>query len=155
MNARNKSQQAFIAVTMLTILAVTTVFMVYALLLASYTGGNVTIQKVGGSIQYCVNNNASETWTGTLSQGANASWYARISITNSPSQNVTVTWTLHNVTSGLDVSTDFTTSNTITLSPSTTYIYASLDGLITGNHNWGEHTTTEATYRIDAEINTA
>jgi len=152
MNARNTSQRAFLAVTMMTVLAVTTVFMVYAVLLASYQGGLVTIEGVGGSIEYSLDN--STNWGGTLSQGAGAQWYARIAITNSPTQDVIVTWTLHNVTSGLDVTTDFTDSNTISLTPSTTEIYASLNGLSAGNHNWGEHTTTEATYRIDAEINT-
>lgn len=154
MNARNKSQQVFVAVTMLTILAVTTVFMVYAVLLASYQGGNVTITTIGGSIQYSVTNTTGGSWQPTLSQGASAEWYARISISNSPSQDVTVTWTLHNVTSGLDVTTDCPTT-TMTLTSGTTYIYASSNGLIDTNQNWGDHTTSEATYRIDAEINTA
>jgi len=152
MNARNTSQRAFLAVTMMTVLAVTTVFMVYAVLLASYQGGLVTIEGVGGSIEYSLDN--STNWGGTLSQGAGAQWYARIAITNSPTQDVIVTWTLYNVTGASPVTTDFTDSNTISLTPLTTHIYASLNGLSPGNHNWGDHTTTEATYRIDAVINT-
>jgi len=156
MSVRNKSQQTFVVVTMLTVLAVTTVFMVYAVLLATYTGGDVTIQTVGGSIAYSVTNTTGGTWTGTLSQGAGAEWYARISISNSPSQDVIVTWTLQLLNgTWQNVATDFTNSDTISLTPSTTYIYASSDGLITSNHNWGDHTTTEGTYRVIATINTA
>jgi len=152
MNARNTSQRALLAVTLMTVLAVTTVFMVYAVLLASYTGGLVTIQGVGGSIEYSLDN--STNWGSTLNQSAGAEWYARIAITDSPTQDVVVTWTLYNVTGSSAVTTDFTDSNTISLTPATTYIYASSDGLSANNHNWGDHTTSEANYRIDAEINT-
>jgi len=156
MSASRKSQRTFTTVTCITVLAVTTVFIVYAVLLKSYQGGVVTIQAIGGSIQYSVSNSTSATWQGTLSQGANAEWYARINILNSPSQNVTVTWTLQKNVTGTwtTQSTPSAPTTTMRIEPTTAYIYASTNGLIATNYNWGNYTQTEGQYRILADINT-
>jgi hypothetical protein len=64
MSATQKPQRTFLAVTLLTVIAVTTVFMVYAALLATYTGTTVEVRETGGTMEYTTNNS---TWYGTLS----------------------------------------------------------------------------------------
>ena len=156
MSATKKSQRTFLAVTSITVLAVAMVFAVYAVLLKSYTGGVVTIQSIGGSVQYSVTNSTSASWTGTIDQGANAEWYARISISNSPAQNVTVMWTLEkNVTGSWTLqSTPSAPTTTMRIELTTDYVYASSNGLIAVNYNWGNYTQTEGQYRILANIYT-
>jgi len=161
MNARQKPQRTFLAVTLLTVLAVTTVFLVYAALLATYTGGNVTISLSGGSIQYSLPPKDPGSWGATLAQSNGSEWYARVSMTNPPTQTVTVKWTLQKQVSGSwsnpPTNTTQFTSNSFDLTPSSTEIYAFQSGsnTITNNYNWGQHTTTDGTYRVVAEINTA
>ena len=160
MNATYKPRKAFLAVTILTVLAVTTVFMVYAALLASYTGSDVTIQSMGGSIEYSLTKDPGSWGTGAISQSEGAEWYARVNLASPPSQEATVKFILQK-----QVGTDWTTTpptnetnfttNTITLTPSTTLVYACSDGFtIANNYNWGQDTTTFGKYRIVAEINT-
>ena len=148
-------------VTMITVIAISTVFIVYAALLATYTGNNVTISSMGGSIEYSLTKDPGSWGTGAISQGAGSEWYARINMATPPSQTVTVTWTLQKQ-DGTDWttlppinSTQFT-SPQIALTPSTYYVYAFESGsnLITNNKNWGANTTATGTYRILVEIDT-
>jgi len=161
MNATQKPQRAFLTVTMITVIAVTTVFMVYAALLASYTGLDVTIQPLGGQVQYSLTKNPGSWAYATLSQGEGAEWYARVYLTTPPTQNVTVTWTLQKQ-NGTDWTTNtpitvYTfTSPTISLTPSTKEIYAFETGsnTIDNNYDWGQKTTSQGVYRIIADVNT-
>jgi len=160
MSEKRKPQRAFLTVTLMTVLAVTMVFMVYAALLASYTGSDVIISSMGGSVEYSLSN--ADPWTtSSISQGEGAQWYTRIYLTTPPSQDVTANFVLQK-----QVGTDWTTTpptnvtsfttNTITLTTSTHEIYACSDGFTVANNlNWGPDTTTAGTYRIVAEINTA
>jgi len=156
MSATQKPQRTFLAVTMITVIAVTLVFMVYAALLAYFEGGDVLISSLGGSVQYSLTN--SNPWQSSISQGEGADWYARLSMTNPPSQSATVKFTLQQQVGGswTNTPTNVTsfTTNTISLTPSTYEVYACADGFtVANNRNWGTDTATSGTYRILAEIN--
>jgi hypothetical protein len=138
MSATQKPQRAFLAVTLITVIAVTLVFMVYAVLLKSLLGGLVTITPIDGQIKYATSTGG--TWGTTLTQGAGTQWYTMIDgMTGNPNEQVKVTWTLETSPDGV---TDWTHQQTLytwmTLTTSTTEIYASSsNGTITGIYNWG------------------
>jgi len=153
MNATRKSQRTFLTVTCITVVAVTTVFLVYAAVLLTLTGTTVTVNEGGGSVQYNLSNTSNATWVGPLSPMVNGTyWYARINITNAAAQAVTIDWTLQNyTTSWVDVSTPVTTTIALTTGDNT--IYATTNGLFTGNYNWGTLTTDGGSYRVKATVN--
>ena len=129
MNATRKSQRSFLAVTCITVVALTTVFLVYAAVLLTLTGTTVTVNEGGGSVQYNLSNTSNSTWVGSLSPMVNGTfWYARINITNAAAQAVTIDWTLQNNTgTWVDVSTPVTTTITLTTGDNT--IYATATGI--------------------------
>jgi hypothetical protein len=156
MNTTQKSQRTFMTVTMITVIAVTTVFIVYAAILGTYPGGNVSIQTMQGEIYY--QGEGSTTWATTLSIGNGSAWYARLNITtNVPSQTVNVTWTLEWDNSGTWTTVGGTSApeTQIALTGVATAIYATANGGSSGNYNWGTHTTTlDRTYRVKAVVET-
>ena len=156
MNSNKKSQRTFITVTMITVIAVTTVFIVYAAILGTYPGGDVSIQQMTGTIYY--QGEGSSTWATTLSVGNGTAWYGRLNLTGSvPSQTVNVTWTLewNNAGTWETVSGPTPAETQITLTGVATAIYATADGTASGNYNWGQHTTTTSeTYRVKAVVET-
>jgi len=160
MSTIQKPQRAFLAVTLLTVIAITTVFMVYAALLATYTGQDVYIESMGGQVQYSLSNTVGDFSYATLNQSEGAEWYARVYLATPPTQDVKVVWTLEKQstpgswTSPINASAF--TSPTISLTPSDSYIYAFSGGSndIANNYNWGQVTTTAGTYRIIAAIHT-
>jgi len=159
MSTIQKPQRAFLAVTLLTVIAITTVFMVYAALLATYTGPNVSVQSMSGEVQYSLTNEDTSFSSSPISPGNGSEWYARVYLATPPTQNVKVVWTLENQTGGTwnnPQNVTAFTSPTIGLTSSTYYIYAFSSGenLRTNNYNWGQHTTTAGTYRIVAKIYT-
>jgi len=149
MNTPQRPQKAFLTVTMLTVLAVTTVFIAYAAILATYLGGNVIVTQPGGSIQYTQDNTSNSSWTGTLSIVNGTTWYARINITDSGSQTVDLYWRL--IKDSVDQGIKVTTSNYVLLTGTNT-IYASTNGLFAGMYNWGQDTGTAATYQVKVEV---
>ena len=153
MNATRKNQKTFLAVTSITVLAVTMVFVVYAAVLLTLTGSNVVVNEGGGSLQYTLDGASNSSWSSSLSPMVNGTyWYARINITNAAAQTVTVDWTLQNNTgTWVDVSTPVTT--TITLATGDNTVYATATGVYTGNYNWGLLTTSGGTYRVKATVN--
>jgi len=155
MSATQKPQRAFLAVTMITVLAVAAIFMVYAVTLSTITGGTVTVSSVQGTIYYSETNATSATWTTTLGSGntlgVGQAWYARLNITSSGySEAVTIAWTLYDSTDTPVPSATQSTSKT--LSGSTEAIYASSDGGIASNKNWGTYTTSTGNYYLKAVI---
>ena len=153
MNATRKSQKSFLAVTCITVVALTTVFLVYAAVLLTLTGTTVTVNEGGGSVQYNLNNTSNSTWVGTLSPMVNGTyWYARINITNAAAQAVTIDWTLQEGPgTWVDLSTPVTTTIALTTGDNT--IYATTNGNFTGNYNWGTLTTIGGSYRVKATVN--
>jgi hypothetical protein len=154
MNTTQKSQRTFMTVTMITVIAVTTVFIVYAAILGTYPGGNVSIQTMQGTMYYW--GTGSTTWATTLSVGNGTAWYARLNVTNVPSQTVNVTWTLEWDNSGTwDPVSTSAPETQITLTGASTAIYATAAGTESGNYNWGTHTQTlDRVYRVKAVVET-
>jgi len=155
MSVERRSKRAFLAVTLLTVLAVTAVFVVYATLLQSFTGGLVTIKPTGGSMQYATSIGGS--WGATLDQDAGGAWYSRIDgLTGSEFNQVKITWTLQKSDDG---SSGWATTQTqytwMQLTASNTTIYASSgNGTTTGAYNWGAYTSTPGYYRVNSQIDT-
>ena len=153
MNASRKSQRTFLTVTSLTVLAVTTVFLVYAAVLLTLTGTTVTVSEGGGLMQYTLDNASNDTWIGNLPSIINGTyWYARINITDAVAQTVTIDWTLQ-VLSGTWTDTGTPTQTTITLATGENTVYATATGLFTGNRNWGLDTISGGNYRVKATVN--
>lgn len=150
MNATPKPKRTFVAVTLVTVMAVTTVFLVYAAILATYIGGNVTVTEPGGSIQYTKINTSNSSWTSTIDVINGTSWYTRINITNSGAQTVTLNWRL--LKNAVDQGIKVTTSN-YALSAGTNTIYASTTGLFAGMYDWKPDTATSGTYQVKVEVN--
>jgi len=155
MSATQKPQRAFLAVTMMTMLAVAAIFIVYAVTLSTITGGTVTVNSVQGTIYYSETNSTSATWTDTLGSGGTLGvgqpWYARLNITSSGySEAVTIAWTLY-FSNGTAVS-GATQSTSKTLSGSTEAVYASSNGNILTNKDWGAYTTSAGDYYLKAVI---
>jgi len=149
MNAAPKPKRTFVAVTLVTVIAVTTVFLVYAAILATYIGGNVTVTEPGGSIQYTKTNTSNSSWTDTISVINGTSWYARINITNSGAQTVTLYWRL--LKGGVDQGVKVTTLN-YGLSAGTNTVYGSTTGLFAGMYDWKPDTATSGTYQVKVEV---
>jgi hypothetical protein len=153
MNATQRPQRAFLTVTLLTVIAVSTVFMVYAAVLMTLLGTTVTVSETGGLMQYNRSNTSNSTWVSSLPTINNGStWYARINITGSAQQAVTINWVLQqNTGSWIDLSTPVTTSITLAVGDNT--VYATSTGVFSGNYNWGLLTTTGGSYRVKAVVN--
>jgi hypothetical protein len=157
MNHTKKSRKLLLVATTLMIIAMASVLTVYAtVLFGPFTGGTVTVGGVSsGSISYSGTNDVGATWTSTLSAATGADWFAMLEITGGYHGSATVTFQLQqNTGSGWsNFGTAFTTG-TITLSGSSQNIYASSDGTITGNKNWGTGLT-GAAYQIIVTVNSA
>lgn len=153
MNATQKPQRAFLTVTLLTVIAVSTVFMVYAAVLMTLFGTTVTVNEAGGSMQYNLSNTSNSTWASSLNTMINGTeWYARINITGAVQQAVTINWVLQEDISGwTDLSIPVNT--TITLAVGDNTVYATSTGVFSGNYNWGLQTTTTGSYRVKAVVN--
>jgi len=142
-------------VTAITVIAITTVFIVYAAILGTFTGGDVTIQQMAGTMYY--QGQGATSWSTTLSVGNGSAWYSRLNLTaNIPSQTVNVTWTLSWL-NGSNWQTVATTApgTQITLTGTPTAIYVTATGTAAGNYNWGTYTTSvDRTYRVKAVVET-
>jgi len=150
MNTTQKSQRTFMTVTMITVVAVSTVFIVYAAVLLTLTGTTVTVTEGGGLVEYSLDGS---TWSTTLSPMINGTdWYARITITGASVQDVIIDWTLQ-VDTPPWTDTGSPTQTTMTLAAGSNTIYATADGLATGNRNWGLDTTSGGSYRVEATVN--
>jgi hypothetical protein len=153
-SAKQKSQKGFVAVTLITLLAIALVIVVYATILGTFTGQNVTVVTQGGQITYC--QNTSGPWTTTLGNIGNGSeWYARFATTSAGHKGpVNMTWILQ-WSNGTNVSGVTQTTQVTLTGDSGQIIYASTDGGTSSQKNWGASTTTAGTYRIKVTITAA
>ncbi len=153
MNTTKRNQRTFLTVTSITVVALTTVFLVYAAVLLTLTGNTVTITEGGGSLQYTLDGTSNSSWTFTLPSIINGTeWYARINITGASVQDVTIDWTLQ-IWSGTWTNTGTPTQTTITLAAGDNTVYATPTGVFTDNRNWGLDTTAGGQYRVEATVN--
>jgi hypothetical protein len=160
MSDRVRSQRAFVVVTLVTLLAVTTVFVVYAVILSTINGGSVSVVGSGSMQMWYdeTNSSSAAAWTGTLSNIANGTaWYAKLNTTVAGYNGaVTITWTLQYDNSGTwtDVGGGATQSTSVTLTGAAGQnVYASANGAQSSNKNWGQYSTTvDETYRVKAVV---
>lgn len=110
-----------------------------------------------GEITYSQINDENAAWSGTLSGiPLDSEWYCRLNITQGDYiGDVTIDWTLESSTDqgGTWIETGFSMTTQTTLSEVGQIVYASADGTITGNHNWGQHCKASAWYRLRVVIN--
>jgi hypothetical protein len=156
-NFEGKSKKGFLAVTLVTVLSILAVIGVYAVLIGTFTGGQVTVGSVASSNITYSSDNATG-WTSTLSvSAASDAWYSRLEVgANSYSGPVTITWQLQNETAPStwnNVGSAVQTS--MVLSGSAQDVYASSNGASNTNFNWGSLTTTAGAYRVYVTVNSA
>lgn len=161
MNETRKPQRTFLAVTAITVIAIATVFMVYAAVLSTYYGGNVTVVSTESAIYYSKTNSSSlASWTATLPNVGNGSnWYAYVNFTGAGYQGlVKITWTLENQTSGWNpvsgAPTIVTTNVNLDGNPKTVFASQGSSGQTT-NTNWGTYSLWAGTYHIKVVIEQA
>jgi hypothetical protein len=155
MSTTKKSQRTFISVTMITVVALATVFIVYAAILATYMGSDVTVNTLGGTVGYSITDINGPYSAGTISINNGTFWYASLSITGAAAQIVKITWTLQcsNNTFWTRV---VTPSYSLAVGPNTIYATIGGDGP-SGNYNWGQDTDVQSgtlTYQVKATVET-
>lgn len=156
MNERKTAQRGFVVVTLITLLAIATVIVIYATLLTTIPGGEVLVgEDVDGDVYYSETNLEPGTWTSTLNvTSITDSWYARINFTSGYTGGVTITWYLQKKGESY-ANTTFTETTTVVLTGLMNQaVYASSDGEITGNKNWGADAGTAGQYRVKAWVET-
>jgi len=155
MTFENKSQKAFIAVTLVTVLAIVSVITVYAVLLGTFQGpGEVTVGGTGyGSVKYTTNGQYAvdnATWATDIN-GTGVPWYSQLVIdAGGYSGPAKLTWQLEKKI-GTDTwaNATGTTQTTLVLSGSNQTVYATNDGYSgSSNYNWASGATTAGTYRV-------
>jgi hypothetical protein len=155
LNNGKKSGKLLIVATVLTIVALASVLVVFAAILGTFQGGKVTVGGVtSGTIAY--NDDNSTEWNANLQPAVSSPWYARIQV-EGYSGPVTITWQLQIETAPSvwsDVGGATVTTTTI-LAGSSEYVYASLDGSQTSNHDWGSSITTGGTFSIKVTVASA
>ena len=157
MNERLKSQKGFVAVTLITVLAIALVLVVYATLLATFQGGEVVVGQVAGQVWYSPTNGTTEDWNSTLTvTSLSDPWYAKVNFTSSYTGQVKITWQLEKKNGAWDNATggEATTRTVITDSFTLTgvsgqTVNASSSGSQGTNTDWGSNNiATEGSYRI-------
>jgi hypothetical protein len=143
--------------TMLTILSTASVVTVYAVLIGTFTGGEVTVGgSAAGTVEYSLDQS---TWSTTLSPASNiTSWYSRLSINGGQYSGsaVTISWQLQRKVSESAWSNVGTaTTTTMTLPAGAQLVYATANGQATGNRDWKADATETGTYRVLATVNSA
>ena len=142
---------------MLTIVSIASVVAVYAVLIGTFEGGDVTIG--GGATGTVTYSTDQSTWTTTLSPASvDTPWYSKLSINGGQYSGtaVTITWQLQRKTGDTtwsNVGTPVTTS--MTLAAGAQDVYATTNGQSTGNHDWGLDVTEQGTYNVIASVNSA
>ena len=142
---------------MLTIVSIASVVAVYAVLIGTFTGGEVTIG--GGATGAVTYSSDQSTWTATLTPAsADASWYSKLNINGGQYSGtaVTIDWTLQRKTGDTtwsNVGTNTTTS--VSLGASAQDVYATPTGVSTANRDWGLDVSEQGTYRVVATVNSA
>ena len=156
MKIQRRSKKFLIVSTAITIIALASVLTVSAaVLLGTINGGNVTVAGVAsGQITYGTTADGSGGWSDTL-EISTGSWYTKLSVDAGYSGPVTITWQLQSYATGTWTNAGSTTTTTCTLSGSGDILYATTDGTITGNRDWSQTATSQATYRVIATISSA
>jgi len=150
---RSKTQREFVVVTLIALISIALIMVVYATILGTYTGGDITVVTLSGAIYYSQNNSTG--WATTLSNIANGSaWYTRFNVTTGGYSGATsITWWLQK--GGANMTTPVEQTTSYTLSGGVEAFYASSDGTQGTNYNWGQNATAADTYRVMMQVVTA
>jgi len=152
---RKKSQKGFVAVTLITVLAIALVLIAYATLLYTFTGGEVVVGSVSGNVYYSTNNTVAGPWSTNLSVGdTSVSWYSRINFTSTYSGNVSIIWQLERKNGGWANVSNAKVTTYVVLSGTNEAVYASPNGNIGSNQDWKVYADTNGQYRIKAYVHT-
>jgi hypothetical protein len=148
-------------VTLVTVLSIVAVVSVYAVLIGTFPGGDVTVGGMGSAnVMYSTVNADPGSWTSTLSSsGTGVAWYSRLEIVaGGYSGPVKITWQLENKT-GASTWTNVTGASALTtmvLDGSAQNVYVTSDGTFgTGNYDWGANSLWAGTYRVMAYVESA
>lgn len=155
MSAKQKSQRGFVAVTLITLLAIAMVIVVYATLLGTFTGGEVVYgENLTGQVLYSLGNlTAASNWTNTISVTSGSAWYACLNITSTNGYvgGINATFQLQFYQNSTNVGS--TTVATITLNGTVgERIYVSSNGVITNNRDWQSDCTAGYSYKVKATV---
>jgi hypothetical protein len=142
---------------LLTVISIASVVAVYAVLIGTYPGGDVTIGGgASGTVTYSTDQS---TWTDTLSPAdVDEAWYSKINIDGGQyaGTSVTITWQLQRKTGDTTWSDlGLATTTTMSLGDSAQDVYATTDGQSSGNRNWSLDITQQGTYRVLVTVNSA
>jgi hypothetical protein len=156
-NFGGKSKKGLLAVTLVTVLSILAVVAVYSAFIASFTGGQVTVQGPSFSTSVVTYSSDNATWDAALSVGSSDAWYARLEVAGGYTGPVYITWTLQqeNADSSWSNVTGATTYTSVPLTGGAQLVYASSDGINNNNYNWGSVTTTGGAYRVYVTVNSA
>ena len=144
--------------TLVTVLSIVAVVSVYAVLIGSFTGGDVTVGGMGsGNLMYNADNNETGTWASTLSSsGVGVAWYSRLEIaTGGYAGPVTITWQMQQENATWTDVPGASQTTSIVLTGGAQNVYASDTGTSTTDHNWGVQCLQPGTYRVIVSVESA
>ena len=145
-----KSRKLLLVATVVTVLALSSVLVVFAAVLGTFNGNAVTVNNVAsGTVTYSTDNQI--TWNANpAALNVTGSLYTRFELsTTSFTGTAHVTWQLQTDNSGwTNMGNAITT--VVTLTGSSQTIYASSDGNSANNQNWigTPYITTGGSYRV-------
>lgn len=114
-----------------------------------YSGEIVVTDIVEGYVKVSETNSTMGDWVHSLNLSSGDDWYARFETeTGGYIGNVTITWVLQEKINSTWTDTNNTVTTLFTLNGGSQIIYASTNGLIDTNENWGAHTTA-STWRLE------
>jgi hypothetical protein len=156
MSEKQKSQRGFVAVTLITILAIAAVLVVYATLLGTFTGEEVVYGAgLDGQVMYSRGNlSAASNWTNTIEVPSGGAWYALLNITSTDGYigNVNVTFQLQFQQNSTDVGSATVASIKVNGTASER-IYVTTDGSgPAANRNWQTDCTAGYSYCVKATV---
>lgn len=152
---RSKSQREFVVVTLIALISIALIIAVYASLLATFQGGEVTVGGLSANVGYSTTNSSADANWGTNLYNVTGSWYARTNFTSTYQGIVKITWQLEKNTgswgnySGTVITTSFTLNGN-----GSQPVYAATDGLISGNQDWDSYADTDGSYRVKVYVET-
>ncbi len=155
-----KSQKAFVGVTLTTVVSIALVLVVYAAILGTRYGGEVTVGGVGGTIYYSSAQSGPWSQTTLSVTPAGSQWYTVLTTPGSEYVGpVSISWQLWKKGTASDWS-DATTvgaaqTTSIVLTSASQTIYVEPSGVTqNSNFNWGQSGFGDvpASYRVVATI---
>ncbi len=159
MTNEKRSKKLLITATTLTVVTLAIIVSVYAVaILGTFQGGTVSVGGVSsGTISYSSDNTVGGTWAPSLQVSSSTDpWYAKIQVSGYTGP-VTITWQLQ-VQSAPSTWTNVpgaAVTTTTSLTGTSQTIYASTDGSIGSNQNWGSDCSTNGTYSITVTVDSA